>query len=225
MKRGSELLEYVTLFLEGVVTFISPCLLPMLPVYVTYFAGADGGWRETLKNAVCFVAGFALVFSLLGALAGAIGAALSEHRNAVNVVSGAIVAVLGLNFLGILKFSVASPFGSMTKIGGKKNGPVASALLGVAFAALWTPCVGVFLGSALLKASAGGSALRGFSMLACYSAGLGIPFIIGAVLIDMFKSTFALIKKNYRIINAVAGSFLVVLGILMMTGYYWRIAQ
>jgi cytochrome c-type biogenesis protein len=214
------------LFLEGVVTFISPCMLPMLPVYVTYFTGSGSGRGETRKTAVCFVVGFTAVFSAMGAFAGAIGAVLSEYRTAVNVVSGVLVIILGLNFMGILKFSIASPFGAMAgSDDGKRVGAFSSVLFGMTFAVLWTPCVGAFLGSALLMASRGSSPLEGFSMLLCYSAGLGIPFIMGAVLIDMFKSAFTWIKKNYRIVNTVAGSCLIVLGVLMMTGYYGRFVQ
>lgn len=218
--------QYAILFLEGVITFISPCLLPMLPIYVTYFAGSGGGRAVTMRNAVCFVAGFSLVFSLMGAFAGAVGGVLTEHRTTVNAVSGVIVIILGLNFMGVLKFNIASPFGAMADSGGeRKGGALASALFGVTFAVAWTPCVGVFLGSALLTAAGGDSALAGLSMLACYSAGLGVPFIISAALIDMFKSTFAAIKKNYRVVNAVAGFLLIALGALMMTGYYGRFIQ
>ena len=218
--------QYVILFLEGIITFISPCLLPMLPVYVTYFAGSEGGKAETLKNAICFVAGFTLVFSLMGAFAGVIGMLLVNYKTTVNLISGAVVVLLGLNFLGILKFGFASPFAKMTESRKeRKAGPVASLLFGVVFSVVWTPCVGVFLGSALMKAATGDSPLQGFLMLVCYSAGLGIPLIIGAVLIDMLKSAFAFIRRNYRIVNTVSGSLLIVLGVLMMTGYYGRLFQ
>ena len=218
--------QYVILFLEGVITFISPCLLPMLPVYVAYFAGTKGGRVETLKNSSCFVVGFTLIFSLMGAFAGTIGMLLNSYRSIVNIVSGTVVILLGMNFLGILKFNFVSPFGEITKSGKEiKTGPAASLIFGIVFAVVWTPCVGVFLGSALMIAATGDSALQGFFMLVCYSAGLGIPLIIGAVLIDMFKSAFAFIKRNYRAVNMVAGSCLIVLGVLLMTGYYGRLFQ
>jgi cytochrome c-type biogenesis protein len=210
------------LFLEGVVTFISPCLLPMLPVYVSYFAGSGSGGRETFKNAGAFVLGFTAVFASMGAFAGSVGSLLREHRTALDVISGAVVILLGLNFMGVLKFNIASPFGGWGDKMSGKSGVAASALLGVMFAAVWTPCVGAFLGSALMMASNEGSAPKGFAMLVVYSAGLGIPFMASAVLIDMLKSTFGFIKKNYRVVNAIAGSVLVALGALMMTGYYGR---
>lgn len=198
----------------------------MLPVYVTYFAGSRGGRGETLKNAMCFVAGFTLVFSLMGAFAGTAGMLLREYRTYVNAASGAVVILLGMNFMGILKFDLSSPLSKIFESGGeRKTGPAASVIFGIIFAMVWTPCVGVFLGSALMIAANGDSALQGFFMLVCYSAGLGIPFIMGAVLIDMFKSAFALIKRNYRVVNTVAGSCLIILGALMMTGYFGRFVQ
>jgi cytochrome c-type biogenesis protein len=216
---------YFVLFLEGIITFISPCLLPMLPVYVSYFAGAGEGRAGTARNAFCFVAGFTLVFTIMGAFAGTVGMLLREHRRVVNIVSGVLVIVLGLNFMGLLKLKLALPFGARADSDGeRKTGAAASAMLGLTFAVLWTPCVGAFLGSALMIASNQGSAARGVSMLLCYSAGLGIPFIASALLIDMLKSVFNAIKRNYRVINAVSGGLLIVLGILIMTGYYGRIA-
>ena len=162
----------------------------------------------------------------MGAFAGAIGMLLTSYRQVVNAVSGAVVILLGLNFLGILKFNFISPFSGMADSGKeRKTGPAASLVFGIVFAVVWTPCVGVFLGSALMIAATGDSALQGFLMLVCYSAGLGIPLIIGAVLIDMFKSAFAFIKRNYRVINTLAGTFMVILGALMMTGYYGRLFQ
>jgi len=198
----------------------------MMPVYVTYFAGSGSGRGETLKNALCFVAGFTLIFSLMGSFAGAIGMLLRDHRTIINIASGTVVILLGLNFLGILRFNIVSPFSKITEPGEeRKIGPAASAVFGIVFAIAWTPCIGVFLGSALMIAATSDSALQGFSMLVCYSAGLGIPFVMGAVLIDMFKSAFAIIKRNYKVVNAVAGWCLVILGAFMMTGYFGRFVQ
>lgn len=213
---------FLILFLEGVVTFISPCLLPMLPVYISYFAGSGSGGRETLKNSAAFVLGFTVVFASMGAFAGSVGALLREYRTALDLVSGAVVILLGLNFMGFLKFNISSPFGGWGDRISGKSGAAASALFGVMFAVVWTPCVGAFLGSALMMASNEGSAAKGFAMLVAYSAGLGIPFMASAMLIDTLKSTFSFIKKNYRAVNAIAGFVLVALGALMMTGYYGR---
>lgn len=214
-------MQYFIAFLEGIITFISPCLLPMLPVYVSYFAGGETRTaKNTLKNAFGFVCGFTLVFVLLGALAGTLGGFLQRWQTAVNLVTGAIVVFFGLNFLGVFKLNL---FRGMT--GGRsarRMGFFTSALFGLVFSVGWTPCVGTFLGSALMLASQQGSALTGILMLLAYSLGLGIPFVVSAVLIDQLKGAFAAIKRHYRIINIICGSLLVVVGVLMMTGMLGR---
>lgn len=210
-------MQYLISFLEGIITFISPCLLPMLPIYVSYFAG--GGERttkKTISNAIGFVLGFTLVFVALGALAGTVGSFLTKYQFAVNIVTGLIVIIFGLNFLGILKLNLFKGMSSSAKT--KDLGFFSSALFGIVFSIGWTPCVGAFLGSALMLASQQGKVLTGIIMLLAYSLGLGIPFIISAVLIDKLKSAFNFIKKNYKIINIVSGSLLILLGVLMMTG-------
>jgi len=210
-------MQYLISFLEGIITFISPCLLPMLPIYVSYFAG--GGERKTSKtlvNALGFVLGFTLVFVAMGALAGTVGSFLSAHQTAVNIVSGLIVIFFGLSFLGVFKLELFR--GSSKKVNTKDMGFFSAMLFGLIFSLGWTPCVGAFLGSALMLASQQGHVLTGVLMLLCYSVGLGIPFVLSAVLIDKLKSTFDFIKKNYRIINLVCGIFLILVGVLMATG-------
>lgn len=214
-------MQYMISFLEGIITFISPCLLPMLPIYISYFAG--GGERSTKKTMKCalgFILGFTIVFVSMGALAGTIGSFLKSHQQTVNIVSGVIVILFGLNFLGILKINLFH--GTKRSVDTTDLGFFTSALFGIIFSVGWTPCVGAFLGSALMLASQQGHVLTGMIMLLCYSLGLGIPFIISALLIDKLKSTFAFIKKNYRIINMVCGGFLIVIGILMTTGAMGR---
>ena len=214
-------MQYLISFLEGIITFISPCLLPMLPIYLSYFAGSElSSTRKTLTNALGFVAGFTLVFTALGALAGTLGSFLKTYQTAVNIVSGLIVIFFGLNFLGVFKFNLFSGGG---RAGSTKNlGFFSSLLFGIVFSVSWTPCVGAFLGSALMLASQQGSALTGTLMLLCYSLGLGIPFVISAVLIDYLKSAFQFIKRHYRAINTVCGCLLIVIGVLMATGLIGR---
>ncbi|MEG1606136.1 MAG: cytochrome c biogenesis protein CcdA [Clostridia bacterium] len=210
-------MEYLVSFLEGIVTFISPCLLPMLPIYLSYFAGGEGSRRRTLRNAIGFVLGFTLVFVTLGAFAGTLGMALKRHQTIVNLVTGGIVLVFGLNYLGVFKigFLNASKKGAMNV---EKLGFWSSMLFGVVFSIGWTPCVGAFLGSALMLASQQGSVLKGILMLVVYSLGLGIPFVLSAVLIDKLKGAFDFIKRHYVVINRVSGVLLVVVGLMMMTG-------
>ncbi len=210
-------MQYLISFLEGIITFISPCLLPMLPIYVSYFAGGgERTTRKTLANALGFVLGFTLVFVALGALAGTVGSFLTKYQFAVNIVTGLIVIIFGLNFLGILKLNIFKGMSGSAKT--KDLGFFSSALFGIVFSIGWTPCVGAFLGSALMLASQQGKVLTGVIMLLAYSLGLGIPFVISAVLIDKLKSAFNFIKKNYKIINIISGSLLILLGVLMMTG-------
>lgn len=215
-------MQYVISFLEGIVTFISPCLLPMLPIYISYFAG--GGERSTgrtLKCALGFVAGFTAVFMAMGALAGTLGSFLREYQTAVNIVSGLVVIFFGLNFLGVLKVNLFR--GGQRSVDTVKMGFFSALVFGAIFSVGWTPCVGAFLGSALMLASQQGHVLEGMLMLLAYSLGLGIPFVLSAVMIDYLKSAFAWIKRHYTVINAVSGGLLVVIGILMATGTLGRL--
>lgn len=215
-------MQYLISFLEGVITFISPCLLPMLPIYISYFAG--GGQRSTAKTLKCatgFVLGFTLVFVAMGALAGTLGAFLTRYQTAVNIVCGAAVILFGLNYLGGLKLNLFSGMGMNART---HNLNFLSALVfGLVFSIGWTPCVGTFLGTALMMASQQGSAMIGMGMLLCYSLGLGVPFLISAVLIDQLKSGFNFIKAHYEIINKVCGVLLITVGVLMATGVLNRL--
>ena len=214
-------MQYFIAFLEGIITFISPCLLPMLPVYASYFAGGgERSRKKTLFGALGFVLGFTVVFVLLGALAGTLGGLVRRHQIIVNIVSGAVVILFGLNFLGVLKLQLFR--GSRKAMAAESGGFFSSVLFGIVFSIGWTPCVGAFLGSALMLVAQQGHALEGMIMLLFYSVGLGIPFVIGAVLIDRLKSAFDFIKRNYRVINLVSGSFLILIGVLMATGLFSR---
>ena len=210
-------MQYLISFLEGIITFISPCLLPMLPIYISYFAG--GGERttaKTLKGAVGFVTGFTIVFVMLGALAGTVGSFLREYQTTVNIISGLIVIIFGLTFLGVFKLNIFK--GNQRSVKTDNMGFFSAMLFGIIFSVGWTPCVGAFLGSALMLASQQGHIAEGMLMLLSYSLGLGIPFILSAVLIDYLKSAFNWIKRNYKIINLISGSLLVIIGIMMATG-------
>ena len=213
-------MQYFISFLEGIITFISPCLLPMLPVYVSYFSG--GGQRETKKtvtNALGFILGFTLVFVALGALAGTFGQLLRDHQTAVNIVTGLIVVFFGLNFLGVFRVNLFQGGGRFT---GEVLGFFSALVFGMVFSIGWTPCVGAFLGSALLLAASQGHVLEGVLMLFLYSLGLGIPFFLSAILIDKVKGALGLIKRHYGLINKVCGGLLVLVGVLMATGLFGR---
>ena len=211
-------------FLEGIVTFLSPCLLPMLPIYLSYFAG--GGERtlkKTLLGAAGFVTGFTVIFVAMGALAGMLGSFLRQYQTAVNIVSGLIVIFFGLHFLGVFKFSL---FRGGAKAAKWDNmGFFSAALFGIVFSIGWTPCVGAFLGSALALASQSGHTLMGMAMLLAYSLGLGLPILLSAVLIDQLKGAFNWVKRNYKIINAISGGLLILVGIAMATGLLDRLLR
>ena len=215
-------MQYTIAFLEGIITFISPCLLPMLPIYISYFAGGgERSTKKTLSGALGFVGGFSVIFVAMGALAGTIGGFLREYRGAVNVISGLVVILFGLNFLGVFKMNLFR--GGSKAVNSRDMGFFPAMLFGMIFSLGWTPCVGAFLGSALMLASQQGHVVEGMLMLLCYSLGLGIPFLLSAVLIDYLKSAFNWIKQHYQVINAVCGCFLVLVCILMATGTLGRL--
>ena len=214
-------MQYVISFLEGVVTFISPCLLPMLPIYIGYFAG--GGERSTAKTLRCafgFVLGFTAVFVAMGALAGTLGSFLIRYQTIVNIILGGIVILFGLNYLGVLKLNIFRGMQGQVKTADMNF--LSALIFGAVFSVGWTPCVGVFLGSALMLASQQGSAAEGTLMLLSYSLGLGVPFLISAVLIDQLKGAFNFIKRNYGVVNKICGGLLIAVGVLMATGLLTR---
>lgn len=200
-------MQFVWTFVEGVVSFASPCVLPLLPAYVAYFAAENRGPARTASRAAAFVFGFSLVFVALGVFAGTLGAALAAHRAAVTVVSGALMIALGLSFLGVFRLPLKG-------LGAREvgRGHWAAFAFGVLYAANLTPCVGAFLGAALTQAAAEGGALRGALMLLAYAAGLGAPFVASALLLDRLNAVFAWVKRHYDVVNALSAAFLVALG-------------
>ncbi|MBQ1257584.1 MAG: sulfite exporter TauE/SafE family protein [Clostridia bacterium] len=213
-------MQYLILFLEGMITFISPCLLPMLPIYISYFAGGEGNRKKTVLGAIGFVLGFSAVFMLLGALAGTVGSFLREYGTVVNIVSGILIIFFGMSFLGVFRLPFFQGKGRLSTA--ENMSFLKSMLFGVIFSLGWTPCVGAFLASALVMASRQGQTIQGILMLFVYSLGLGIPFVASAILIDSLKSTFDFIKRNYRTINLISGAFLILIGILMAAGLFGR---
>lgn len=206
-------MPYLLSFAEGVITFVSPCLLPMLPLYISYFAGKKS---SILKNSVAFVFGFSVVYICLGVFASSLGMILYNHKKLVNMVSGVIIILFGLNYLSIIRI----PF-PMMKSNFEMNtgGFLQSFIFGMVFSLSWTPCTGAFLGTALFMAAQKADILNGIIMLLLFSSGLGIPFILSAILIDNFKIAFNFIKRNYSIINTVSGILLILTGILTLTGH------
>ncbi len=213
-------MEYIITFMEGIISFISPCMLPMLPLYISYFAGNNGITAEnnqkttTLSRAFAFVIGFTLVFTLLGVFAGSIGMFLSKYHTFVNIVCGLLIIYFGLSYLNIVHIPFFKGINSKLEV----KGLFSAFLFGMIYSVSLTPCVGAFLGSALMLASSTGGAIKGALLLLAYSLGLGIPFLISALLIEQLQSAFTFIKKHYNIINTICGVFLILIGIMMTFG-------
>ncbi len=211
-------MNYIITFLEGIISFISPCMLPMLPIYISYFAGHSENQDEkrpkTIFKVIAFVVGFTLVFTMLGVFAGTLGRLLSRYQTIVNIVSGVIVILFGLSYLEVFRIPIFKGMKGRYKV----TGILSAFLFGAIYSVSLTPCVGAFLGSALMLASSTGGALEGASLLFVYSLGLGIPFVFSAVLLDKLSGAFGWIKKHYRILNLTSGIALIAVGILMMFG-------
>ena len=188
----------------------------MIPVYISYLTAENKNKSSFITRPLGFVCGFTLVFSVLGTFAGALSQLLYSHQTVVNIISGILVIVFGLSYLGVVRLPF---FKGMEK---KKdvNSFISALLFGAVFSVSLTPCVGAFLGAALMMASSSGTVLKGTALLFVYSLGLGIPFILSALFIEKLKNTFKAIKKHYKTINLVCGIFLIIVGILMATGLF-----
>lgn len=206
---------YLITFLEGLISFISPCMLPMIPIYLTYFAGDVNKKNNTLLNAIAFVLGFTLIFCMLGIFAGSIGEILKDYQNIVNIVCGIIVILFGLSYLDVIKINI---FKGVNANGRKITGIFSAFIFGLIFSINLTPCVGAFLGSALMMASVSGTMLKGVTLLFTYSLGLGVPIILSVLIIKKLNTAFEYIKKHYKVINNICGVFLIIIGILMVFG-------
>lgn len=209
-------MEYFLTFIEGVASFISPCLLPMLPIYVSYFMGdEEEKTSKVLKNAIGFVLGFSIVFILLGVFASTAGALIRGNIKYFKILFGIIIILLGLNYSDILKIKALNKQANI-KVDTKKLNFIKSLFFGMIFSISWTPCVGAFLSSALLLIAKEQDILKGVILMGLYSIGLGIPFIVSAVLLDKLKRVFNFIKKNYKIIKRISGAILIFMGIYII---------
>ena len=248
-------MQYLLTFLEGLASFISPCLLPMIPLYLSYFAGSDDEEGNTqtkgttdenivvtadeniaatadvqskkaeqvkkrkingkvIVRALSFVLGFTLMFVFFGGLVGLVGGFLTKYKTVVNIVAGIIVIIFGLSYVGLFNL----PFFKGLKKARKADTVFSAFLFGIVFSVGVGPCTGAFLGSALALASTSGTIVKGVLLLLCYSLGLGIPFVLAALLMDKLKRLFTFIKKHYKVIKIVSGSLLIVMGILLAAG-------
>lgn len=205
-------MEYLITFIEGIASFISPCVLPVIPIYISYFAAKSKSTKKSLVNAIGFVSGFSIIFILLGVFAGTFGKVIHRYSDYVNIVLGLFLILIGLNYAGIIRIKFLNKSKEIKK-SDKDLTFITSLLFGVFFSLSWTPCVGAFLSSALILASTTGSVLKGTFLLFLYSLGLAIPFLVTTLFMEKVKNTFHFIKKHYNIINKLAGSILILSGL------------
>lgn len=210
-------MEYLITFVEGLASFISPCVLPIIPVYISYFATESKSEKKSIINSLGFVSGFSIIFILLGIFAGTFGKIITKYADYVKIGLGVFLIIISLNYMGLIFIKFLNKTKGIKK--DKKDFTfITSVLFGMIFSLTWTPCVGAFLSSALILASTTGSVLKGAILLFTYSLGLAIPFVMTTFLLEKLKKTFDFIKNHYSIINKVAG------GILLLTGL-WNIVN
>lgn len=215
-------MDYILTFIEGMLTFISPCILPMLPVYFIYLAGVgidemhSSAKNRLALNSIGFILGFTLVFVLMGATVTVIGHFLTEYRELLRKIGGLIMVLFGLSFMGVLRLKFLTGGKSLEYRFGKLRFPGA-VIFGMVFGFGWTPCLTVFLGSALALAGSSETISKGMLLLLLYSLGLGIPFFISAVIFDRIKGAFKLLQKHTRTISIVSGVLLILAGMLVFT--------
>ncbi len=206
-------MEYLFTFVEGIASFISPCLLPMLPIYISYFMGdEEKNKKKAIINSIGFVLGFTIVFLVLSIFASTVGSLVSEYIKYIKIVFGIIIIILGFNYMGVLKLNFLNKTKAV-KADTKNLNFLKTMIFGILFSISWTPCIGTFLGSALLLIAKEQELIKGILLMLIYSVGLGIPFIISVVLIEELKEVFDFIKKNYTIIKMISGLVLIGMGI------------
>lgn len=214
-----------TAFAAGIVSFLSPCVLPLIPAYVSYIFGNR---KNNIVNLILFVLGFSLIFVLMGATASQLGKLFLSYKDAFRKISGIIIVIFGLQMTGLFRPLFLNKEVKLINMENIQTGYIGSFILGVTFAAGWTPCVGPILASILLYASSVSTLSVGVILLFAYSMGLGIPFIVTALLVDKFKTMYKKINKILPYIEVASGVILIIFGILLyfnmlikITGYLY----
>ena len=215
-------------FLAGLISFLSPCVLPLVPPYLCYLAGVSldqlvgrsdevVARRTVFASALAFVLGFTTIFVLLGATASAVGQLVARHLDVLAVVGGIIIIIMGLHFLGVFKIGLLHRQ-ARWEVRNHPAGPLGSYLVGLAFAVGWTPCIGPILGTILLVAGSEGSVASGAGLLGVYSLGLGLPFLAAGLFAGPFIHTMGRFRRHVATVEKTMGALLVVTGVLFVTG-------
>jgi len=215
-------------FVAGLLSFLSPCVLPLVPSYIGFLTGMSlpemaGRRRVALLHAVLFVLGFSLIFMLLGASATALGRALNYYQQWLQRIGGVLIILFGLVCLGVIRLSVLNQERRL-QLEHKPVGFLGSAVVGMAFGAGWTPCIGPVLGAILGLAATTQDLARGVLLLGMYSAGLAVPFLLAAVALDAFLDWFQRFRRYLPWVMRLSGALLVLVGLLMVTGEFTRLA-
>lgn len=209
-------MKYVFTFIEGIASFISPCLLPMIPIYISYFIGEDNKkTSKTIINSIGFVLGFTTIFLILSIFASSLGGLISGYIKYVKIIFGILIILLGLNYMEILNLKIVNK-SNVINTNTKDLNFLKSILFGILFSISWTPCIGTFLSSALLLIAKEQDMIKGIILMLLYSIGLGIPFVVSVILIEKLKNAFKFIKKHYDKIKIISGIILIIMGIYII---------
>ena len=216
-------------FTAGLLSFLSPCVLPLIPSYVTFVTGVslddvDRVKRSALVHALLFVLGFTIIFLLLGATATLLGRALLVHRIWISRIGGVLIVLFGLYMMGVLNVGFFARE-RRVHLSNKPLGYLGSVVVGLAFGAGWTPCIGPILGTILVFTSTSADFGRGMSLLGAYSLGLAVPFVLAAVAMQHFLEFFTRYRSKMMVVTRVSGAIMVVLGILLITNYFTILAS
>ena len=214
-------------FFAGVLSFLSPCVLPLIPSYVSFITGISfkdltvGTDRKkihylTITNSIAFILGFSTVFIALGISSSAVGSFFFQYMDTIRIIGGVLVIIFGFFIAGILKLDFLM-IQKKIYLSGKPAGYIGTFVVGMTFAAGWSPCIGPILGTILVYAGSKGSALYGFQLLAAYSLGLGVPFFLSALVINVFLSYSPKLARFMRVIMLISGLLLIIFGILLLT--------
>lgn len=232
---GAENVSVLVAFTAGLISFLSPCILPMIPSYLAFITGIsleelsqDQNLKKVRKsvitNSLFFILGFSILFIAMGASATVIGKFLAKNIRWFEIIGGSLVVILGLHFAGLFKLKFLEREKKI-HLDKKPLGIIGTVLVGMAFGAGWTPCVGPILGSILTMAAATQNVAKGIILLISYSIGLGIPFLLTGLLIHKFFEYFKTIRKYFRVITLVGGILLVIIGLLLISGYFTTISS